>query len=269
MYKSIFLKAGLTQTQALIMEYLFDKKEDKASNIAKAIKKSRAITYKDLDELANIKVIEKIDKPNQVSIFRIGHPSHMEKFFNNRENKLKKDRELFNNYLPDMVSAYNLMNNKPGIRYYVGVEGMKTIYDEILREGKDFHLIRSAYEPVYKKEILPIVETFIKQRVAKNIKVTAITPTDIGEASAENDTRWLMERFWVDKDMYSSPVEIDIFGNKLAILSFGDELMGMIIESKQIAGSLKQLFALATLGTQIKKTAEDNSADQENNTQLV
>lgn len=258
MYKNIFLKAGLTQTQAQIMEYLFNKKADKASNIAKNIKKSRAITYKDLDELANIKVIEKIDKPNQVSIFRIGHPSHMEKFFDNRENKLKKDRELFNNYLPDMISSYNLMSNKPGVRYYVGVEGMKTIYDEILREGKDFHLIRSAYEPVYKKEIIPIIENFIKKRVAKNIKVTAITPTDVGEANAENDTKWLMERFWVDKNMYSSPVEIDIFGGKVAILSFGNELMGMIIESKQIAESLKQLFALATLGIQTKKPASDN-----------
>ena len=261
MYKNIFLRAGLTPTQSLIMEYLFEKKEDKASSIAKAIKKSRAIVYKDLEELANIKVIEKHDKPNQVSIFRIGHPSHMEKFFDNREDKLKKDRELFNNYLPDMVSSYNLMNNKPGIRYYIGVDGMKTIYDEILREGKDFHLIRSAYEPVYKKEILPIIEDFIKKRVAKNINITAITPTDIEKSNSENDVKWLMDRFWVDQDMYNAPVEIDIFGNKVAILSFGDELMGMIIESKQIAQSLKQLFMLATLGTEIKKSAENNPTD--------
>ncbi len=52
------------------------------------------------------------------------------------------------------------------------------------------------------------------------------------------------------KDKYDAPVEIDIFGNKVAILSFGDELIGMIIESKQIASSLRQLFILATLGTQ-------------------
>ena len=42
------------------MAYLFDKKEDKASNIAKTIKKSRAIVYKDLDELTNLKIVEKV-----------------------------------------------------------------------------------------------------------------------------------------------------------------------------------------------------------------
>jgi len=268
MYKNIFQKAGLTPTQALILDYLYEKKEGKAGEIAKKIKKSRAIVYKDLEELAVSKLIEKTDKPGQVSVFRVGHPSYMEKFFDQKEDKIKKDRQLFKSYLPDMVSAYNLMSDKPGIRYYVGVDGMKNIYDEILRDGKDFYLIRSAYEPVYKKEILPIVEQFIKKRVAKNIKVTAITPTDIIKSNSDKDVDWLMERFWVDKDMYNSPVEIDIYGNKVAILSFGEELMGMIIESKQIAQSLKQIFILATFGTQIKRPAENNPADQKNNAQL-
>ena len=68
-----------------------------------------------------------------------------------------------------------------------------------------------------------------------------------------------MNRFWVDKDMYDSPVEIDIFGNKIAILSFGNELMGIIIESKQIAQSLKQIFILATLGAKIKSIENDST----------
>ena len=39
--------------------------------------------------------------------------------------------------------------------------------------------------------------------------------------------------------MYTAPVEIDIFGDKVAILSFGKELVGMIAESKQIASIVK------------------------------
>ncbi len=269
MFKKVLLQADLTPSQAEILEYLYQNKEAKASEIAKKIKRSRAIVYKEVEELANIGVIERIDGPNQVSIFRANHPSQLKKLLDLRENKLKKDRELLNNYLPDMISGYNLMHNKPGIRFFEGIEGLKKIYNEILKEEKDFYLIRSAYEPVYKKEIVPIIEQFIKKRVAKNIKVKAITPTDIKESSSENDAKWLMERFWVDKDMYNAPVEIDIFGDKTAILSFGEELVGMVIESRQISQSLKQLFLLAVLGTKIKKAAGDNPTAEKNHQKSI
>jgi len=254
MYKKVLLQTDLTSSQAEILDYLYQNKEAKASEIAKKIKRSRAIVYKEGEELANLGIIEIIDKPNQVSIYRAKHPSELKKLLENRENKLKKDRELLNNYLPDIISSYNLMHNKPGVRFFEGIEGLRQIYEEILKEEKDFYLVRSAYEPVYKKEIVPIIEQFIKKRIAKNIKATAITPADIEHSVAEKDAKQLMERFWVDKEMYNAPVEIDIFGNKVAILSFGEELIGMIIESKQIAQSLKQLFILASLGT--KKSAD-------------
>ena len=53
MFKNIFLKIGLTTTQAEIMNYLYEKKIDKASKIAKSLKKSRVIIYKDLEKLIN------------------------------------------------------------------------------------------------------------------------------------------------------------------------------------------------------------------------
>ncbi len=260
MFKKVLIQADLTPSQAEILEYLYQEKEAKASEIAKQIKRSRAIVYKEVEEMAKLGIIIKKEKPNQVATFMAGHPSKLKKLLENREAQLKKDRELLNNYLPDIMSSYNLIHNRPGIKMYEGVEGLEKIYKEILNEGKDFYLIRSAYEPVYKEQILPIVNEFIKKRIRKNINVTAITPTDL-HASPDKDAEWLMNRFMVSEDKYDAPVEIDIFGNKVAILSFGEELIGMIIESKQIASSLKQLFMLATLGAQTKKPAENNPAD--------
>ena len=243
----MFLQIDLTPSQAEILEYLYQNREAKASEIARQIKRSRAIVYKEIEEMVKLGIAEKKQGPGSVSLFTAGHPSLLKKLLDNRESQLKKDRELLNNYLPDIISSYNLINNRPGIKMYEGVEGLKQIYDEIINEGKDFFLIRSAYEPVYKEKILPIVDEFIKKRVKKNIAVTAITPTDV-LANPAQDASWLMKRFMVNKNMYDAPVEIDIFGSKVAILSFGDELIGTIIESKQIAQSLVQLFNLAALG---------------------
>ncbi len=148
--------------------------------------------------MAKLGIIIKKERPNQIAVFMAGHPSQLKKLLDNRETQLKKDRELLNNYLPDIVSSYNLIHNRPGIKMYEGVEGLEKIYNEILNEDKYFYLIRSAYEPVYKEQILPIVNEFIKKRIRKNINVTAITPTDL-HASPDKDAEWLMSRFMVQK----------------------------------------------------------------------
>lgn len=233
------------------MNYLYQNNEAKASEIAKKIKRSRAIVYKEVEELEKMGLVNKKEKPGRVAVFSAGHPSLLKKLIEKKEAQLKKDKNLLDSYLPDIVSSYNLNHNRPGIRFYEGVNGLKEIYEEILDEGKDFYLIRTAYEPIYNNVVAPIVEDFIKERVERKIKVSAIVPSDIDDTA--KDALWLMQRFNVDKEMYTAPVELDIFGNKVAILSFGEELVGVVIESKQIAQSLKQIFVLASFASKMKR----------------
>ena len=249
-FKKILMQTNLTASQAEILEYLYHNKEAKASEIAKEIKRSRTIVYKEMEVLAKMSMVIKKEKPNQIAVFSAGHPSLLKKLLHEREMQLKEDQRLLDNFLPDIISNYNLTNNRPGIKFFEGVEGLRSIYEEILENKKDFYLIRTAYEPIYNENIAPIVETFIEKRVKMGIKVTAIIPSDIN--NPKKDMLWLMKRFNVNKKMYSAPVEIDIFSDKIAILSFGEELVGIIIESKQIAQSLKQIFMLATFASNTK-----------------
>jgi len=244
MLKNILQQTDLTEAQAEIMEYLFQNKEARASEIARRINRSRTIVYKELDVMVKLGIVLKEENPKQIAVFRADHPSHLKSLLDNRESQLKKDQQLLESYLPDIISNYNLINSQPGIKFYDGVDGLKKIYDEIVNEEKDFYLIRTAYEPVYNDKIAPIVADFIKRRAKRGVKVTAIVPSDVKDP--QKDADWLMTRFNVDKKMYTAPVEIDIFGNKVAILSFGEELIGLIVESKQIAQSLKEVFLLAT-----------------------
>ena len=251
MFKKVLLQAELTLSQAEILDFLYQNGDVKASEIAKKIKRSRAIVYKEAEELAKLGLVEKKEKPNKVAVFSAGHPSLLKKLIEKKETQLEKDKNLLDSFLPDIVSSYNLNHNRPGIRFFEGVNGLREIYDEILNDGKDFYLVRTAYEPVYNDKIVPIVEDFVSERIKKGIKVSAIIPSDVNDVA--KDMKWLMERFNVNKNDYTAPVEIDVFGNKVAILSFGDELIGMIIESKQIAQSMKQFFLLVTVASKNNK----------------
>ncbi len=241
MFKNVLNKAGLTPTQVDILEYLYKKKQARASEIARKIKKSRAIVYKDLEELALFGVIERDDKPNQISLFKITHPSQMEKLFDEREQTIKKDRELFNNYLPDMVSKYNLINNKPGVRFYEGLEGVKKVIFDTL----------SADEVVYtyadmekvNKYIRKINEDYAKKRDKLDIKKKAlIVDSDYSRKFFKDYHKQTTDIKFV-KGVERFATVMQIYSNKISYITLSDESMiGVIIEDKNIYQMHRTLF---------------------------
>lgn len=251
MYKAIFQKAGLTPTQSSILEYLFEKKEDRASKIAKKIKKSRAIVYKDLEELVALKIIEKHDKANQVSIFRLGHPSYMEKFFDEREAKIKKDREMFNNYLPDMISSYNLMSNKPGVKYYEGFEGLIKTFDNLSKKiepnSEILSFVKVLDDQNKDSKLKKSLENFVSQRVKKKVHTRVIAfDTEEGRKLKETDSSSFRETKLVsleNKSLDFNGGEIFIYKDEIySITSHNKTFFVFIIENESISKMLKAFF---------------------------
>ena len=68
MIKKVLQQVNLTPSQTEILEFLYQNKEARASTIAKQIKRSRAIVYKEIEELAKLQIIEKKEKPNHQSL---------------------------------------------------------------------------------------------------------------------------------------------------------------------------------------------------------
>ena len=87
MYNNIFSQAGLTQTQAEILEFLLKNGSNKAISISKELKKPRGVVYKSLDELLKLSLVEKIEKSRKIAVFRAAHPSNIEKLFEEKEQK--------------------------------------------------------------------------------------------------------------------------------------------------------------------------------------
>lgn len=241
MYKKILQKADLSPTQAEILEYLYQKKEAKASEIAKKIKKSRAIVYKDLDELVDLSIVERIDKANQVSLFIANHPSTLEKLMDKKENEIKKDQELLKNYLPDLISSYNLINNKPGIKFYEGDEGIKKVIydtfnsDEIIYTYADIETIN--------KYIKKINADYAKKRDEKGLEKKIIfSDTPYSKKFLKTyhlkttDSRIIpgLKNFYTVMQIYS---------NKISYITLSKEAkIGVIIENKEIYQMQRALF---------------------------
>jgi predicted transcriptional regulator len=120
MYTQVINKLGLSRVQSEILNSLLINGPDKASNIAKKIKRPLGVAYKGLEELINLKLVLRSENQKKVSIYSAEHPSYLESVIEQKERRVKKERQEFINNLPDLISAYNLVSNKPGVRFYEG-----------------------------------------------------------------------------------------------------------------------------------------------------
>ena len=256
MYEEILQQALLSKEQAIIYNVLVKNGPLTASSITQKTPLKRSLVYKILDQLVELTLAEKQTDQEQTTVFQANHPIKLKELAQKKETAAQNAQAALSNVMANMASDYNLAYGKPGVQFFEGVEGLKKIYDDILEVGENFYLIRSGYEPVYVKEILPIVNNFTANRVAKNMSVTALTPQDnITEtkerrARGQEDKKLLFNRTWLNKKDYDVPVEINIYGNKVAFLSFGKELIGVIIDSPQITQSLKKIFLLSQKAAQ-------------------
>jgi len=239
-YKKILLKTELPPTQASILDYLYQEKQAKASEIARIIKKSRAMVYKDLEELVTMNIVEKTDRPNQVSIFRAGHPSHLEKLLDRRENQVKKDRELLNNYLPDLISGYNLIHNRPGIKFYEGRDGIKKILYDSLNCKSEIYTISDTRS--VRENLKEINEEYVKKRKKLGIKKKLIVPASARDEFKETKTEFTEIRF-LDEKYYNFNTGMQIYDNKVSFQTLSPEnMIGVLIADKNIYTMHKMLF---------------------------
>ncbi|MBA3679398.1 hypothetical protein H0W80_04420 [Candidatus Saccharibacteria bacterium] len=63
------------------------------------------------------------------------------------------------------------------------------------------------------------------------------------------DKKMLLMRTFYDPKLFDMPVEINIYGDKVAYLSFGEEVIGTIIHSPQIAQAQRELFNMIKLAS--------------------
>ncbi|MBI2453603.1 hypothetical protein HYV58_00300, partial [Candidatus Peregrinibacteria bacterium] len=133
----------------------------------------------------------------------------------------------------------------PRIRYFEGLEGIKAIYEDTLSSKTEILNYANSREirdhwPEYDEE-------YVKKRVKKKIYLRGIAPADEHGAWVQSrDTENYREIRLVPAHEFTFTNEINIYNDKVAIISYKDEpLIGMIIESQEIANTQRDIFKMA------------------------
>jgi sugar-specific transcriptional regulator TrmB len=234
---------GLTKAQAAAYQVLVKSGHSSAPSIAQAIHESRTNTYKILDRLCELGLATKDSTGKKVLYYPVS-PTALERLVQSQAATVSLRERKLNAALPNMLDFFFAHSEQPSIRYFQGKDGLQQIFSDMLKTRQPVYLLRSPADVSFYDEAF--FAEFRKKRAKLNITTYALTPdvpSAVHDRAADEKNKFV--RTWLPADAYTGSVEWDIYGDKVALISYGEEAMGIIIESKQIADSFRQVFALA------------------------
>lgn len=243
----ILKRAGLSSTQSEVYSCLLKNGALSPTELAKKTTQSRENCYAIAKKLEEFGLIKQID--GKKLKYQILNPSTIETLVEKRRKIIVKNERIVKDNISSLLDIFYANNEMPGARTLEGIEGVKEVYEDILRTKKDVYLLRTKADIALGKD--EEVDSFLKNYRDKlpvlGINTYALTPVTkeaIKHAKIGRDAAILFHRIWMPEDDYTSPVAIQVYGDKVALISFGETQMATVITSPTIAEAMRQILKL-------------------------
>ncbi|OGL65882.1 hypothetical protein A3B21_02230 [Candidatus Uhrbacteria bacterium RIFCSPLOWO2_01_FULL_47_24] len=237
------LQFGFDKKRAAVYVALLQMGKAPVQMVAKAARIKRTTVYSVLQGLeADGLVSRAIEGKKQ--IFIAENPSTI-------MSQLESKKTALELLLPELNLLYSATPAKPRVRFYEGVEGIKTIFEDTLTSRPKEILDFTSLDDLV-NVFGDYMKSYTKRRAELGIPlrgITADTPLarkfNARYYTGANPVAIPQTRF-LPPDEFIFKTEINIYGNKVAIMSLKEEeLVGVIIESAVIADTHRSIFELA------------------------
>lgn len=236
MHTDILRDYGLSEKEAQVYLTSLSLGSAPASSIARKMNENRVTVYSILKKFTTDGIAYSITKKN-TTFYHVISPDDLCK---NLEAKYTKFKEK----LPELNALASLGWNKPKVQFFEGIEWLKQLYIDTLSSdvpGESFlwdqKMNKTLENRLYSEYLPQRIKKWVKFRVIVANKEQSkyyynITKKDLIE---KKHIPWLS--FWVQG-------EIQLYWpNKVAIsMDHDDELAWLLIESKQLYTSMKNIF---------------------------
>lgn len=232
---------GLSVKEAKVYLASLELGESTVQEIAKKAEVNRPTTYVQIESLMQRGLISSVDKGKK-RYFIAESPNQLLKLLDDQKSETQRKAEDFKEMLPELKAIYNLSEERPRVRFFEGKKGLEVIKDEILKvKDKKMEAIFSVddLDNVFSKDEKA---EYFNRRLKQGIKMKGIYTRSAGsfDKTAKGD-----EIRVIPKEKFPITVDITIFSDRVALSALRKELVGVIIESKEIADTLRSIFNLA------------------------
>jgi sugar-specific transcriptional regulator TrmB len=232
----VLKRFGLTDKEIRVFLANLELGQTTVNEIAKRSNIFRTYCYDILKSLMEKGLVTYIIKSG-VKYFETVEPERLIDILHERE-------DMIRSILPDLKGMRTKTVEKPKVEFYEGKEGIKTIHEDVIKTRPKEVLVYSNTTRYY--EVMQwYFPRYIKERVKNGIRTRVITEKSKltiekikrGEKKELRQTRFFPKRF-------TAPTSKFIYKNKIAMVSLGKNITGVVIENEDMAKGDAMAFEL-------------------------
>ncbi len=190
-------------------------------------------------------------------LFEALHPRQLEQLVAGEHRRVRKLELAYDELLPELDLLYKKVGSRPKVHFYEGMQGLEQMNRDIIdtvralppekREINSYSnppIVLGRFEGYLDQE-----GGFVAQRKKYQIFNKVIVPDHPFVRQMKlHDAEELREMIILPPSLFPFRNDITLYHTKMAIQALGPELVGVIIESKEIADGQRAIFSVAWAG---------------------
>jgi len=224
--EKVLEKIGFSPNEIKTYLVLNEKGSLPAGKVAKHAKIDRSSCYNSLKILQEKGLVSYVIISN-VKYFQSTGPRKILDFIKTQEQDVKE-------IIPQLEEKRKVKTSEGQVRLFKGEKGIRTIFLDMIREGKDNFVFGS--EGQFSERMPEFALQFDRMKREKKIKTKVLIRKDRTEI--DNTTT----KYAYAPNIAESSAVTNIYGDKIAIIIWTDEPEGIIIENPAAAKAYKSYF---------------------------
>jgi sugar-specific transcriptional regulator TrmB len=201
--------------------------------ISKRLGYPRSTVYHILDSLVGKGIVSKIIKTG-VTYYTATDPEKLEE-------DLKEKQNLIASIMPQLKSLKLTTKNPSSVEIYEGFKGVHTILADLCKVKQQVYYFGGYKRSLHALKHLP--DYVRNARIEKGIPAKIVYDLVDEPILHTKEYQKVSELRFLD-EMEDFPCMIFIYGDKVSMFSFKEDLVGMIIRNKDFAEAMKMIFSI-------------------------
>lgn len=236
---SLLAELGLNDAEIMLYNYLLAHNPNTAAAIAKRTKQTRTNTYMVLNKLVDKKIVV-ADDTTAVRRYGAANPTVLQQQLREQQHRLARTGKSLEMAMPDLLAMFNLTQQRPGVVYLEGYDGLKASFEDQAKSKTDL-LVWGSDIANEDPKVWQIIEKGGYKRRARGIKTRALFHAEAANWPHINDfaLKGFEVRLWGDKPVAG---EVLIYDNRVTFTTFTPEIIVTVLTNDSMATTFRTIF---------------------------
>jgi sugar-specific transcriptional regulator TrmB len=210
--------------------------------ISRKAKLPRTTVFHVLDRLHEEGLVSVLDRHGR-RIYSPTPPEQIVKSLEKRHAELGEQVAAVKSSLPELLKLFAISDYQPKVKVYQGEE-IREIYEELLNSSEKEQWYIGGVKPIEDLLGKRYLADWIKRRIAAGIASKAIRTrsTETPDTINSNSGKEFMREVRYAPEGFNLGAHVIIAGNKIAMITTAKESYGILIDSRDIATTMKSWF---------------------------